>query len=77
MSMPFEGLKYKNGPTSLMSEHKDEKLASRRRSPIFGSVAELGHKAFAIPLWLEDGNLYENVLSEMHIYSKFDLDSII
>ena len=56
-----------------LSEHKDEKLAPRRRSPILGSVAGLGHKAFEIPLWQEAGYLSENVLSEMHIYTKFDL----
>ena len=61
--------------THKLSEHKDEKLAPRRRSPILGSVAGLGHKAFEIPLWQETGNLCENVLSEMHIYTKFDLDA--
>ena len=56
-----------------LSEHKDEKLAPRRRSPILGSVAGLGHKAFEKPLWQETGYLSENELSEMHICSKFDL----
>ena len=59
--------------THKLSEHKNEKLAPRRRSPILGSVAGLGHKAFEIPLWQEAGYLSENVLSEMHIYTKFDL----
>ena len=59
--------------THKLSEHKNEKLAPRRRSPILGSVAGLGHKAFEIPLWQETGNLSEDVLSEMHIYTKFDL----
>lgn len=59
--------------TYKLSEHKDEKLAPRRRSPILGPVAGLGHKAFEIPLWQEAGYLSENVLSEMHIYTKFDL----
>ena len=59
--------------THKLSEHKDEKLAPRRRSPILGSVAGFGHKAFEIPLWQKTGNLSENVLSEMHIYTKFDL----
>ena len=59
--------------THKLSEHKDEKLAPRRRSPILGSVAGFGHKAFEIPLWQKTGNLSENVMSEMHIYTKFDL----
>lgn len=59
--------------THKLSEHKDEKLAPRRRSPILGPVIGLGHKTFEIPLWQEAGNLSENVLSEMHIYTKFDL----
>ena len=56
-----------------LSKHKDEKLTPRRRSPILGPVVGLGHKAFEIPLWQEAGYLSENVLSEMHIYTKFDL----
>jgi hypothetical protein len=59
--------------THKLSEHKDEKLAPRRRNPILGSVAGFGHKAFEIPLWQEAGNLCEKVLSEMYIYTKFDL----
>jgi hypothetical protein len=59
--------------SGFTDEHKDEKLAPRRRSPILGSVAGFGHKAFEIPLWQKTGNLSENVLSEMHIYTKFDL----
>ena len=59
--------------THKLSEHKNEKLAPRRRSPILGPVVGLGHKAFEIPLWQEAGYLSENVLSEMHIYTKFDL----
>ena len=59
--------------THKLSEHKDEKLAPWRRSPILGPVAGLGHNALEIPLWQESGNLSENVLSEMHIYTKFDL----
>lgn len=59
--------------THKLSEHKDEKLAPRRRSPILGPVVGLGHKTFEIPLWKETGDLSENVLSEMHIYTKFDL----
>ena len=59
--------------THKLSEHKNEKLTPRRRSPILGPVAGLGHKAFEIPLWQEAGYLCENVLSEMHIYTKFDL----
>jgi hypothetical protein len=61
--------------THELSEHKDEKLAPRRRSPILGPVAGLDYKAFEIPFWQETGNLSENVLSEMHIYTKFDLDA--
>ena len=56
-----------------LSEHKDEKLAPGRRSPILCPVAGLGHKAFEIPLWKKAGYLSENVLSEMHIYTKIDL----
>ena len=56
-----------------LSEHKNEKLTPRRRCPILGLVVGLGHKAFEIPLWQEAGYLSENVLSEMHIYTKFDL----
>ena len=56
-----------------LSEHKNEKLTPRRRSPILGPVVGLGHKAFEKPLWQEAGYLSENVLSEMHIYTKFDL----
>ena len=56
-----------------LSEHKDEKLAPRRRSPFLGPVVGLGYKAFEIPLWKETDDLSENVLSEMHIYTKFDL----
>ena len=59
--------------THELSEHKDEKLAPRRRSPILGPVAGLDYKAFEIPFWQETGYLSENVLSEMHIYTKFDL----
>ena len=59
--------------THRLPEHKDEKLAPRRRSPILGPVVGLGHKAFEIPLWQEAGYLSENVLSEMHIYTKIDL----
>ena len=59
--------------THKLSEHKDEKLAPRRRSPVLGSVAGLGNKAFEIPLWQVAGYLSENVLSEMHICPKFDL----
>ena len=59
--------------THELSEHKNEKLAPVRRSPILGPVARLGHKAFEIPLWQEAGNLSENVLSEMQRYSTFDL----
>ena len=61
--------------THELSEHKDEKLAPRRRSPILGPVAGLDYKAFEIPFWQETGYLSENVLSEMHIYTKFDLDA--
>lgn len=61
--------------THKLSEHKNEKLTPRRRSPILGPVAGLGHKAFEIPLWQEAGYLCENVLSEMHIYTKLDLDT--
>ena len=56
-----------------LSEHKDEKLAPGRRSPVLCPVAGLGHKAFEIPLWKKAGYLIENVLSEMHIYTKIDL----
>lgn len=56
-----------------LSEHKNEKLAPGRRGPILGSFAGLGHKTFEIPLWQKTGYLSENVLSEMHIYTKFDL----
>ena len=59
--------------THELSEHKDEKLAPVRRSPIPCPVARLGHKAFEIPLRQKTGDLSENVLSEMHIYTKFDL----
>ena len=59
--------------THKLSEHKNEKLTPRRRSPILGPVVGLGYKAFEIPLWQEAGYLSENVLSEMHIYTKFDL----
>lgn len=56
-----------------LSEHKNEKLAPGRRGPILGSVAGLGHKTFEMPLWQKAGYLSESVLSEMHIYTKFDL----
>ena len=56
-----------------LSEHKNEKLAPGRRAPILGSVVGLGHKTFEIPLWQKAGYLSENVLSEMHKYTKFDL----
>ena len=56
-----------------LSEHKNEKLAPVRRSPILGPVAGLGHKAFEIPLWQKAGDLSENVLSDVHICPKFDL----
>ena len=59
--------------THELSEHKDEKLAPRRQEPILDSVAGLGHKAFEIPLWQEAGYLSETELSEMHIYTQFDL----
>lgn len=59
--------------THKLPEHKNEKLTPRRRSPILGPVVGLGHKAFEKPLWQEAGYLSENVLSEMHIYTKFDL----
>jgi len=42
-----------------LSEHKDEKLTPRRRSPILGPVAGLGYKAFEIPLWQKTGYLRE------------------
>ena len=61
--------------THELSEHKDEKLAPRKRSPILGPVAGLDYKAFEIPFWQETGYLSENVLSNMHKYPKFDLDA--
>jgi hypothetical protein len=56
-----------------LSEHKDEKLAPWRRNPFLGPVVGLGHKALEIPLWQKAGDLSENVLSGMHIYTKSDL----
>ena len=59
--------------THKLTEHKDKQLAPWRRSPILGSVARLGHKALEIPLWQKADYLTENILTEMHIYTKFDL----
>ena len=42
---------------------------------ISSPVAGLDYKAFEIPFWQETGYLSENVLPEMHIYTKFDLDA--
>jgi len=56
-----------------LSKHGDEKLTPVRRSPFLGSVAGLDHKVLEVPLWKETIYLSENVLSEMHICSNFDL----
>ena len=56
-----------------LSEHKDEKMAPARRSPILGPVGRLGHKTLEIPLWEKIGELCENILSEMHRCPIFDL----
>ena len=61
--------------TLKLSEHEDEKLAPMRRSPILGPVAGPGHKALEIPLGKKAGYLSKNVLSDMHIYPKLDLDA--
>ena len=63
--------------TYKLSEHKNKQLTPVGWSPIFGSVAGLGHKSLEIPLGKEVGHLSKNVLSEMHICHKFDLGAKI
>ena len=56
-----------------LAEHQNQHMAPMRKRPSFGSVVVLGEDSPEMSLREKLGYLYKNILSNMHIYSDFEL----
>lgn len=65
----------KASASKQLAEHKNQQMVPMGKRPTSCAVVVLDRQAFKVPLRKELGYLRKNIVTRMHTYSNFDLDT--